>query len=371
MLFFNAGADDLEANNGPLMNRVAVAMMALSLCAVVLRFVARRLVKQPLLLDDWMIVVALVFSWVTCILFIAAVENGQFGRHAASATAQTMYNFFRALYIVQITYLISIAGVKFSILLFYRRIFNVSATKIPLLILACIEGAWLIATVFVGIFSCSPIDGFWEKTKASTCIPNIMYFLGVAIPNIVTDIALLIFPMPLIWQLKITRSQKIALSGILLVAGFIIIISCLRLVSLIQLNGQDDFSWALLPLGIWTAIETNVGIFCACLLNMRPLLRLATQGTLKSTTNQSENSLQYWPGSGNRKTPIYEVNNASFELLTDPTTTTPEGYKAVKGPRTATREPEALEDIVELAGGGEPKVAAGPGRRDVTWSDRA
>jgi hypothetical protein len=43
--------------------------------------------------------------------------------------------------------------------------------------------------------------------------------MGVAIPNVVTDIALLIFPIPIIWNLNISRSNRVALLGTFLIGG--------------------------------------------------------------------------------------------------------------------------------------------------------
>ena len=51
------------------------------------------------------------------------------------------------LYVDQIVYLFAIAGIKFSIILFYRRIFSVPGTKIPLIIIGAVVMGWLIATV--------------------------------------------------------------------------------------------------------------------------------------------------------------------------------------------------------------------------------
>ena len=55
------------SNNGPLVIRVGIAMMCLSGISVALRFVARKLAGQPLLCDDWWILVALPWAWALCI----------------------------------------------------------------------------------------------------------------------------------------------------------------------------------------------------------------------------------------------------------------------------------------------------------------
>lgn len=53
----------------------------------------------------------------------------------------------------------------------------------------------------------------------TVCMSEVTYLLAVAIPNVVTDIVLIIFPLPILWSLKVTMSHRIALSGIFLIGG--------------------------------------------------------------------------------------------------------------------------------------------------------
>lgn len=55
--------------------------------------------------------------------------------------------YFKLLYALDLVYPFAIAFIKFSIILFYRRIFSVPQTKKPLLALGVIVGAWWIAAV--------------------------------------------------------------------------------------------------------------------------------------------------------------------------------------------------------------------------------
>jgi hypothetical protein len=76
-----------------------------------------------------------------------------------------------------------------------------------------------IVQVLAAIFSCTPVSGFWDFSLPSQCISGHYYYLGVAIPNIVTDIVLLIIPLPYIWKLRINGLQKVAVSGIFVLGG--------------------------------------------------------------------------------------------------------------------------------------------------------
>lgn len=69
-LQFSNDSYDPDANKGPMMIRVCVAMICFSSIGICGRFLARWLTKQPILWDDWFIVVALVFSWGCCAIQI-------------------------------------------------------------------------------------------------------------------------------------------------------------------------------------------------------------------------------------------------------------------------------------------------------------
>lgn len=78
---------------------------------------------------------------------IIAAKHGSLGRHIELATEDTIEIFFKDLYAVQLVYSFSIALTKFSIMAFYRRIFRVPQTKLPLIVLGGVVAAWLMATV--------------------------------------------------------------------------------------------------------------------------------------------------------------------------------------------------------------------------------
>ena len=74
--------------------------------------------------------------------------------------------------------------------------------------------------MLVTIFQCNPISGFWNRNLPARCDVKQTYFcLGTAIPNIVTDVALLVLPIPYIWRIQRPTSQKIALAGIFMLGG--------------------------------------------------------------------------------------------------------------------------------------------------------
>ncbi len=70
------------------------------------------------------------------------------------------------------------------------------------------------------IFTCTPIQKLWDLTVVGGhCIDIPKYFIGVAVPNIFTDIALLAIPLPYIYGLNVKTFQKIAVMLVFILGG--------------------------------------------------------------------------------------------------------------------------------------------------------
>lgn len=79
--------------------------------------------------------------------------------------------------------------------------------------------AWGLAILLVSIFSCHPINGFWDITIPSVCINTRNFFIGNSVPNICMDVFILALPVRKVWHLKISLKSKIAVSGLFLLGG--------------------------------------------------------------------------------------------------------------------------------------------------------
>ena len=121
---------------------------------------------------------------------------------------------FKILYIFEIFYPPSVAITKLSILLFYARIFPTRNFTRVLYAVGSFTLVWCVSTQFVAIFQCHPIHSFWTRFSGdSKCIDLKAFFIGQAVPNIITDLVILVLPLPLIWRLQLPVSQKLMLTG--------------------------------------------------------------------------------------------------------------------------------------------------------------
>ncbi len=130
------------------------------------------------------------------------------------------------MYAVELTYCVLITTTKFSILLFYRRVFVNQSTSLHFRIawhaILVWTFFWGFSTFFAAAFQCDPPSYYWSKythKSHGSCLNLTVLLVVTASTNIVTDVALLILPMPVVWNLKVELSQKFAVCGIFLLGG--------------------------------------------------------------------------------------------------------------------------------------------------------
>lgn len=88
-------------------------------------------------------------------------------------------------------------------------------------------------------FQCAPIDFTWNKGQSGQCINIEILFVTLGIVNAVTDIIIVIMPLPLIWKLKMPRGRKIGICGIFALSSIVIVASIVRPIYLGNLNTYD------------------------------------------------------------------------------------------------------------------------------------
>lgn len=83
-----------------------------------------------------------------------------------------------------------------------------------------IIGGYSIALAICLIFPCRPVAMAWDAsiTKGS-CINRPALYVTTAVANIVSDLAILILPIPTVIKLKIPLQQKIGLAGMFAVGS--------------------------------------------------------------------------------------------------------------------------------------------------------
>jgi hypothetical protein len=116
-------------------------------------------------------------------------------------------------------YCTAIGIVKISILLMYARVFPTRGFRIAAYTLGTIVISWVIAIICVSVFQCTPIARAWDMSLPGTCINLKGSFIGNAVPNILTDIAILSLPVHVVWGLQATIVHRLSVIGVFLLGS--------------------------------------------------------------------------------------------------------------------------------------------------------
>ncbi|KAI1103018.1 hypothetical protein F4804DRAFT_333704 [Jackrogersella minutella] len=168
--------------------------MALSLITLVMRIASRRVRQSKLLVSDCLAIGAFIISWAAALSAVTATRPG-LGLHVELVPLPNLRQILLHIFVSEILYGIGFTLIKLSIISLYRQIFPTRLIFVSAIILGVVVLMWGTAVVLVSIFSCNPIQGFWDPTAPSKCVSTKWFFIGLSIPNILTDAVLLCLPM--------------------------------------------------------------------------------------------------------------------------------------------------------------------------------
>ncbi|KAJ5986047.1 hypothetical protein N7451_010412 [Penicillium sp. IBT 35674x] len=173
-------------------------------------------------------------------------------------------------------YIFELFIVKISLLLFYRRIFGSSGSYWICIILA---SGWTTGSMIALLTCPSPVSYFWSELSnpggGNYRYDFYNYYIGNAASNVVTDFLILLVPIPVIWKLKMRFTQKIMVSGVLLLGIFVCAISIVRLHYITFLKNNIDLTWTISSVYVWSTLEPCIAIICACLPALQPVIQSA------------------------------------------------------------------------------------------------
>lgn len=114
--------------------------------------------------------------------------------------------------IVPILYIFSVNLSKGAIIQMFLRILKIGWARHCTITVGVILILQTIAILFTILFQCEPISTVWTTIRRDSCIDIQSFFAYTSIPNIVTDMAILVLPLPCIWKLNASVQLKIGIT---------------------------------------------------------------------------------------------------------------------------------------------------------------
>ncbi|KUL84961.1 hypothetical protein ZTR_07857 [Talaromyces verruculosus] len=220
-----------------------VTLMTVAIALLFARFYTRRHLIDAVQASDYMALLASMFAVTFVGIFIAAVIYGV-GMHESEIDPLDRIQQKKLYWLSTPFYNASKVTAKASIIIQYFHVFPTRRMRIVCWIMAIvisIYGTWVILS---GFLNCIPVARFWDPNVPGHCLAYRPLWYSNAALNILTDVVILLMPIPALMPLDLPLRQKVGCCCV----------------------------FALGAVLMWSAIECNTGVICACLPTLRPAI---------------------------------------------------------------------------------------------------
>ncbi|KAJ0388188.1 hypothetical protein COL922a_000819 [Colletotrichum nupharicola] len=185
---------DLSESNGGALVATAVTFLILSWFSVVLRVYVRAFMTKGFQADDWLMLVA------------------QASR--ACPTLQQKEEISALMYqaLATATYVLNMLFIKLSIGFFLLRLSTSMVYNWIIYVSLAIITVWSTVIFFWNIFQCSQVEAQWDYTILnSQCVSPkavVAAAYSISVMTILSDWLYALIPIPLIWNVKMSKQAK-------------------------------------------------------------------------------------------------------------------------------------------------------------------
>ena len=120
---------------------------------------------------------------------------------------------------VPILYVTATLWPKLSVLMLYLRIFTDKFSRVSCWVLGAILVVGLISNILGEALQCFPIEKAWNPVLPGWCSNIEAHLIYGNLPNNITDIAMLLLPIPVVLRLQAAKHVKIGLLATFLVGA--------------------------------------------------------------------------------------------------------------------------------------------------------
>ncbi|KAJ4361311.1 hypothetical protein N0V95_002013 [Ascochyta clinopodiicola] len=298
-------------SRGPAVRATSAATLVLCSVFVILRLMSRFFVVKKPGWDDYTMIAAWLLAFGASFSIIFGTTKG-LGRHQDHIPDPWLEPMQQSAYAFSVLYNPALMATKTSILIFYlslsetQKIFRWAT--ISTLVVVNVGG---LALTILNIVQCRPVGAAWQSPIPATahCTNIVTIYLSSAPLNIITDLAILFLPMPILTSMRLPKKQKIIL---VITFGFGIFVAVVDVIRIAYLQdaqratliaaqadraesgtsqrNSSDFSWFASLSFMWSTVEINLGIMCGCVPAMKPLVRRFLPSWILDHTTSRGNS---------------------------------------------------------------------------------
>ncbi|KAI9370026.1 hypothetical protein BJX61DRAFT_545024 [Aspergillus egyptiacus] len=234
--------------SNPLLRTTNIALAAVGLgistVCVMIRLYTKVWIVRKLWWDDLCISVAWGFAAAGQALIINAYAHAWLGIHLWDLTPHMRTGYRKTALAFWVIFTAGLAFTKFALLMLYGTLFRSTGLRTFILSLtAATIAAYTIAFALALLFVCRPIRQAWDGSIPGSCYERGNIHVATTIANLISDIILILIPIPMVRELRLPTLQKIGVMLMFGVGSLTIIISMIRTGTSIPLIGSMDGSY--------------------------------------------------------------------------------------------------------------------------------
>ncbi|PNH44913.1 hypothetical protein VD0004_g2861 [Verticillium dahliae] len=276
-------------NRGPTLQAVAVSLLVAAIISILLRCYVRIFLIKNFGVDDYFMVVAMVFFALFVTSVVLGVKYGT-GRHHWDLEPADEQKAMQVWWFCYLWYCLCMIASKISIGYFLLRI---TVRKLDIWIIYSVMSITVLVGAlffFATLFQCNPVSFFWDRSLANgTCINieviiALTYFYSAC--SVICDFTFAILPVFLIMSLRMDRKTRLALVPIVTMACVASSAVVVRFAYVKDFK-NPDFLYSTVDIAIWSTTESGLAIIAGSLATLRPLFRLVARAMGLSTNDPS------------------------------------------------------------------------------------
>lgn len=273
----------------------SVLAIILSVTFIGLRLFTRGHTKQSLWVDDYLAITSFWIILGTAVT-IAIMTRYGLGNHLSVLSDDTILLYRRTQFVVTVLYTVGLFTIKMTFLFQYLRILGDAwRTYRKFMVATLLIGLWAMSEFWVNVFRCAPIQGAWDSSIPSMCIPNGPYQYVYIAGDIISAIAVVLFPVMFMRQVTIGWAEAAVLAAVYSLGLFVVVLQFVRL-HFVDLG--DDFTWTFADRASLMITELSIALLCICAPLLHPLAEHFLPQwfhTFDFEKEETKDVSQFWP----------------------------------------------------------------------------
>ncbi|KKZ68502.1 hypothetical protein EMCG_05861 [[Emmonsia] crescens] len=297
-------------NHGAWVILSSCLVLILSVIVVLVTLISRARVLRKLVLCDMFLSLATIIFFAETICINFACSNG-LGRHRSALSDKLFQSFSKFFYASQILDIASLACSKVALTLLIIYIKPLSAVLYACRCLLGVITTWAVVGIIAIAAQCDPPRP-WDFGEGR-CINQQVLYIGLAVLSIITDIALVVLPFFLVFQVQLPTRKRLTIVSFFCIRILVPLFTIFSITSQNQYfkSTPPDKTWHAVHPTIWAQATLSISIITACIPSLKRVMADLQTGLMAGRVTEF---LELSISGGSYSAITGQTNNAGTKL---------------------------------------------------------